>query len=264
MRLLSTLVTLGVIGSGLWWADQQYPQAKYIVLDHIPTSQTLAFEPKVSPQKILKDTSRHNQDLAQIDVKLVPYLMMDVKYSKNDKETIECTALWDMTDGEMILDTKTWEKTHGYGDCTEAHATASDFSIINYLASQGICEIAALKKNLPPSIDQGKSIATALHKKLIVAVDKHLRLHIASPRFASEPATKLSNPLVVLATKSTERLPKRFSAAQIQKTAEAAFGNDFAVRSTKEVYLSIYAASIPQGDQTQTIFYNSMTGLRIP
>lgn len=259
MRLLSTIVTLGVISGGLWWVNQQYPQAKEMVIDHIPTSQSLAFEPRFSTQKIQKDNKRLSQDHTPIAVKLAPYLMMDVKYTKNGKETIESTVLWDMTDGEMVSDTKTWEKTHGYGDCIEAHATAGDFHIINQLSSEGICDLKALKQNLPST--GGKWIDSALNKKLVVKMDTQIRLHMASPRFALEPATKLSFPLVVLSTKSTERLPKRFSTAQIQKTAEAAFGNDFAIRKVKEVYLPIYAASIHQGDQTHTIFYNSMTGL---
>ena len=259
MRLLSTLATLGILGGGFWWVDQQYPEAKAILLDHIPTSQSLAFEPRFSTKKILKDNKRLSVDHGPIDVKLAPYLMMDVKYTKDGKETIESTVLWDMTDGEMIFDTKTWEKTHGYGDCIEAHATAGDFKIINQLASNGICDLNALRQNLPST--GSKWIDSALNKKLIVKMGAQIRLHMASPRFALEPATKLGFPLVVLSTKSTERLPKRFSAAQIQKTAAAAFGNDFAIRKIKEVYLPIYAASIPQGDQTHTIFYNSMTGL---
>ena len=49
----------------------------------------------------------------------------EVKYTTSDDKTHESIMLWDLTDGEMVINTKNWEKTHGFGDCITADATPS-------------------------------------------------------------------------------------------------------------------------------------------
>ena len=160
----------------------------------------------------------------------------------------------------MVIDTHTWSKTHGYGDCTQAHATAQDFQIVNILALHKSMDEKNLRKLLPNTQAIDKWIDIAHRKKLIISHGKQLRLHMANPQFVKDPITKMDKPLVALPTRSSEKLAKLFSAKQIAKTAEAAFGIDFAIRKMTEVYLPIYALSVNQGDSVQTTFFNSMTG----
>lgn len=266
MKLLSTIITLGILGYGLWWVDDHYPHLKTIAMEKIGTSNVLALEAKITPQKLLADqkgslTKSNKATCHTPELRYAPYLLLEVKYSKNSKETAESIMLWDLTDGEMILNTKTWEKTHGYGDCIEAHATPNDFQIINVLAQNGG---SADHKKLKSEITD-QTIDTALRKKLIVQTDSGYRLHMKNPGFTADPKTNVTNPIVALSAKSGERLPKRYSLQQVKKNVEAAFVNDFVIKKATEIYVPFYAITVEESDNSlHTTFWNALTGKPAP
>ena len=54
------------------------------------------------------------------------------------------------------------------------------------------------------------------------------------------------------------------SSSQIQKIAKAAFGDDFTVRNTTEVYLPVYSIEVLNPDgSTFTTYWNALTGDRM-
>ncbi|HPE84868.1 MAG TPA: hypothetical protein PLO43_01665, partial [Chlamydiales bacterium] len=233
MRILSTLVSLAVIGGGLWWVDGHYPSLKYIALEKINTAQVLSLEIKYTPKQIIDHNKgellRSTKHKCQShDLKFAPYLLMEVKYSKNAAQTGEGVILWDMTDGEMVMNTKHWEKTHGYGDCITTHASSQDFGIINELVKKGgVCDQNTLLQTLNIENDPlDTTIDACKRKKLIVQIGQRYRLHMAGAKFTKEPETLITSPLVTTTHSAGERLTKRFSAAQIKKNAQAAFGSE--------------------------------------
>jgi hypothetical protein len=78
------------------------------------------------------------------------------------------------------------------------------------------------------------------------------------------PETKLAHWLVTKPTKKAVRVKKRYSASQIQKTAKAAFGNDFAIRRTTEIFLPVYSIVVQNPDGTlMTSYWNALNGKRL-
>ena len=65
-------------------------------------------------KELLKDT---DHVFLEPTLKFVPYLLMDVKYIRTQDKTGEGVILWGLVDGEMVINTGTWEKTHGFTDC---------------------------------------------------------------------------------------------------------------------------------------------------
>ncbi len=268
MRILSTLFSFAILGGGLWWVDGHYPALKHIALEKLNSGKVASFEVKYTAKQIidknksdLVKTSKHKCQSQEL--KFAPYLLMEVKYSKNATQTGEGVILWDLTDGEMILSAKTWEKTHGYGDCITAHASPFDFSILNGLAKKGgTSDESSLLKST--QLDQdllGNALEACKRKKLIVQAGSRIRLHMENAKLATEPETDISLALVTTSNAGGERLSKRFSAAQIKKNATNAFGSDFAIKNATEIFLPFYAITIENPDGTlQTTFWNAVTG----
>jgi hypothetical protein len=200
------------------------------------------------------------------NLKFVPYLLMDVKYTRSQDKTGEGIILWGLVDGEMVVDTSTWERTHGFTDCIASSATRQEFKIINALASKGgswdrdgLSKFLNIENNMLDSW-----IDSCCKKSLVVQAGNSYRLHLQNPRLMVIPETKLAHWLVTKPTKKAVRVKKRYSAAQIQKTAKAAFGNDFAIRRTTEIFLPVYSIVVQNPDGTlMTSYWNALNGKRL-
>ena len=254
MRVFSTLLTLGILGAGAWWADQHYPELKYDIVDKVMSTDVPAFEARFTSQHISKKTKNGTPHLT-----LAPYLQMQVKHAKSENQTEETAILWDLTDGEMILNTKTWDKTHGYGDCLATRASAYEFNIINQLARKGgRAEINTLNRHDEHFITW---LEACKRKKLVIQKGTECRLHMQNPRLALCPETEGPLPIQIIIKRTKTRLSKRFTSTQIRKMAEAAFGNDFAIQHVTEIWLPLYTVTTENSDGTQqTTYFNGITG----
>ena len=59
-------------------------------------------------------------------------------------------------------------------------------------------------------------------------------------------------------------MPKRFRTSQIETTAKAAFGNDFAIRKTTEIFLPVYSIVVQNPDGSQmTTYWNALNGKKL-
>lgn len=254
MRIFSTLLTLGILGAGAWWADQHYPGLKYDLVDKAMSTDVLAYEARFTSHHISKKAKNGTPHLV-----LAPYLQMQVKHAKFKNQTEETIILWDLTDGEMVLNTKTWEKTHGYGDCIATRASNYEFNIINQLATKGgRAEINTLQRNDDHFMTW---LEACKRKKLVIQKGTECRLHMKNPKLASCPATEGILPIQITTKRTKKRLVKRFTSIQVQKTAEAAFGEDFAIQHATEVWLPLYTVTTENADGTQqTVYFNGLTG----
>ena len=110
-----------------------------------------------------------------------------MKYAVSDKKTKEGVILWDLTDGEMVIDTKEWEKTHGFGDCINANTDRHEFKIINTLAYKGgSADRETLSKALHVDNDVFDAwIESCRRKQLIVQIGQPL-----SPPPGKTPSSK--------------------------------------------------------------------------
>ncbi|MGE3954791.1 MAG: hypothetical protein AB7F31_06385 [Parachlamydiales bacterium] len=271
IRLLSTLITLGTLAGSGWWTWHHVPAVRVFVLQHLdlttaPGFQTL--EARYTPDQIMEAQkssliSDADHTFARPQLKFYPYLLMEVKYTDRNARTREGTMLWGLNDAEMVLDTSTWEKTHGFGDCISVGARSSEFKVLNTLASNNNAvsreELYRLLTVEPELLDQW--IDSCRQKKLIVATGGQYRLHFESPKLNVPPETHLHQPLVTKSFKNADRVTPRFRPNQIEAAAQAAFGSDFTVRSSREVYLPVYSIVVHNPDGTvHTSYWNALNG----
>lgn len=268
--ILIALVLLSFVSGGYWtWTHRPKWRAKVEELLSSATFQTL--EVRYSAESIMdahrKELLKDNDHIfLEPTLKFVPYLLMDVKYIRSHDKTGEGIILWGLVDGEMVINTATWEKTHGFTDCIASNATRQEFKIINALASRGgIWDREGLAKflNIENNI-LDTWVDSCRKKSLIVQNGNTYRLHLQNPKLQVIPETKLEQWLVTKPTKHAMRVKKRYRATQIENTARAAFGYDFAIRDTREIFLPVYQIVVQNPDGSQmTTYWNALNGKRL-
>jgi len=271
MRLLSTLLTLAALGYGGYWVNLNYPETKTRILEFINSGDFHTLEARFSAQQIMDMNRRillkdEKHKFLNPVIKFSPYLLMEAKYSNSLEETRECVILWDLLDGEMVLNTNHWEKTHGFADCISACLEKNEFRVINALAERGgSLDRESLLRHLQVENDVlGHWLDSCRRKKLVVLSGSQYRLHLQKPKLAVKPETVIDDRIVTKSYKSTERIAKRFSHTQIKRAAEASFGQDFAIRHTLDVYLPIYCITIENPDgSVHTSYWNALNGRQL-
>jgi len=271
MRILTTIVTFSAAAYGLWWLNQTHPEIKGQVENFFHTSSFRTLEIRYTAEQIMEShrrelvkTNRHKY----LEPKLTfyPYLLLEVKYRHSEDETREGVVLWDLVDGEMVIDTKDWLKTHGFGDCINAQANRHEFKIINALANKGgSCDREDLAKAIHVENDLLDSwIESCRRKKLLVQAGNHYRLHMQRARLKTRPETKIEERLVTQTTHDAEKAAKRYSLAQIEQLTRAAFGQDFTVRRTTDIHLPVHCIAVQNPDGSiHTSHWNALNGKRL-
>ena len=273
MRLLYTLFTLAVGGYGLFWVADKNPELKQKAEELIDFRKTTALETRFDSAQVM-DIHQHKllkergMRFLTPEVKYYPHLLMEVKFCDKNNKTKEGFILWDLTDGEMVLDTKSWNKTHGYADCILNNTQSHEFKILKIIAENGgTCEATTLISALhldPPILDA--MLRSCMKKNLIILSEANqYRLHLANPKLNVIPETKLHDPLTTRNHKHADRATRHFSKTQIERIAKLAFGESFSIRTTTEVYLPIHRIAIQNSDGSVNIsHFNALTGKELP
>jgi hypothetical protein len=271
MRLLLSLIALCAAGYGAYVANATHPglRQKAEQLLNMGTFATLevrytASQIMDSHRKELLKSNRHK--FLEPNLEFYPYLLLEVKYNRSEEKTSEGVMLWDLTDGEMVIDTHEWEKTHGYGDCINAGADRHEFKILNVLAKKGgSSDRSGLSKALNVENDILDAwIDSCRKKKLVVQSGNRYRLHLHKPNLHITPETKLDERLVTKPFKNATRVSRRYSPTQIEKITRAAFGYDFAVRKVTDIYLPVHSIVVQNPDGSiHTSHWNALSGRRL-
>jgi len=271
MRFATLLIAVLVIGLGSFWSWTYLPGFRSKLEDYLSGGTFQTLEVRYSAESIMEAHRRELlKDNAHVflepTLKFIPYLLMDVKYIRSPDKTGEGVILWGLVDGEMVINTSSWERTHGFTDCIASNATRQEFKIINALASRGgACDREGLSKflNIENSILDAW-VDNCRKKSLIVQTGNTYRLHLQNPRLQVIPETKLDHWLVTKPTKKAVRVKKRYRASQIENIAYAAFGGDFAIRKTTEIFLPVYSIVVQNPDGSQmTSYWNALNGKRL-
>jgi hypothetical protein len=271
MRIaLTILISLAlVLGAAIAWL--KFPNLRTKAEDFISSGMFQTLEVRYSAETLMdthrRDLLKDNEHVyLEPSLKFYPYLLMEVKYNRSFNRTGEGVILWGLVDGEMVINASTWEKTHGFRDCITSSATRQEFKIINALASRGgTWDREGLSKFLNIENHMLDEWAEACRKKsLIVQNGNSYRLHLQSPKLQVIPETRLDLNLVTKRTKSAVRARKRFRSTQIEQIARAAFGPDFAIRKTTEIFLPVYSITVQNPDGSQmTTYWNALNGKRL-
>ncbi len=271
MRIIYLLLGLGVVSFGGWWLWQNNSQFRQMVSDYIDNGEFLTLEAKFNPQQIMEAhkselLTDNKRSFAEPTLMFHPYLMIDAKYTTPDRKSREGMLLWSLVDGEIVLNTDTWEKTHGFEDAIRANASRQDFKILNVLAkSNGILSKDQLQMELHVDADVIEPwIESAKSKHLIIQSGNQLQLHLENPKLITTPQTKINLGLVTKPYNHAQRVNAKYSQGQIERIAIAAFGNDFKIRNTTVIFLPVYGIDIinPDGSILST-FWNALNGKRI-
>jgi hypothetical protein len=271
MKMLGIIFALLAGGYGVWIVTNNNPQIKTKVAEILDMGHFHTLEIRYNASQIME---KHRRALLKDNrhrfleplLEFYPYTLMEVKYTTPDNKTHESVILWDMTDGEMVMGTKNWEKTHGFGDCIEADASSQEFKVLNLLARKGGAldrEGLTRALNVEHEILDGW-IDSCRKKKLIIQAGNQYHLHFQDPRLRASPETIVDERLVTKPYKDASRLHPRFSISQIKKIAEVAFGQNFATRKTTVIYLPVHSIIVQNPDGSiHTSHWNALNGQRM-
>ncbi len=263
---------LFLLSGGSWWLwhSSAFSNWRDLAFQYIDNRDISTLEARFLPNQLLE---MHRQELLGNDkrtlqntvLKYYPYLLLDVKYTDNGK-TKEGVLLWGMNDGEMVLNTETWQTTHGFSDCLECDASRSDFKLMHALARRnGTATIEELQKDLQIERDVLAGwIQEAKKKHLVMQKGAVLQLHFENPKLLVSPETKVKQYVVTKPLGEGEKVGKTFSRSQIIALTQTAFGNEFKIRSETEIFLPVYSMEILNPDgSVQVSEWNALTGERI-
>lgn len=272
MRLIYTLFTLAASGYGLFWLAEKNPELKDRVEEMLNFRTTNALESRFDASQIME---AHQKTLLKEkgarfldpELKFFPLLLMEVKYLDSKNKTKESLILWDLTDGEMILNTKTWEKTHGFADCIVSRTQPAEFNILRTLSNKGGCDISTLTEKLEvemPTLEV--LLRSCMKKNLIIPVGANkYRLHLENPKIGAAPETKLQDQLTTRPHKRAQRASHHFKASQIERMAKVAFGENFSIRTKSEIFLPVHRIVVQTPDGAiRTHHFNALNGNELP
>lgn len=269
MRFISALLIALIIGLG---AIYFFPEYKENTLDMFTYNRLQTLEIRYSADRIMEKNKRSllkDSEHSFLEPKLEfhPYLLMDVKYNHKDSQTKEGVILWSLTDGEMVIDASSWDKTHGFTDCINANTSKEEFKIINALAQRGTpTDKEKLLQDL--NIDDAKMnhlLDSCKKKSLIVQNKNYFRLHLQNPKMGIHPETTLDENLVTKPVKHAKRVSRKYRSSQIENAARLAFNeNNFAIRKSQEIFLPVYSIIVQNPDGSQlTTYWNALNGKQI-
>ncbi len=271
MRKIIPYLVIGLLLTAGLWMYNSMDHFSGMVQQYVENGEFITLKARYTPEQIMES---HRKELLVDDqhafqdtgLKFHPYVLMEVKYFQPDKRTREATALWSLVDGEMVLNTDSWDKTHGFEDAINADATRNDFKLMQALAkSKGASTLDRLQKELQVEKETLHLwVDSALAKYLVVQKGNELQLHFQDPKILVQPETKMNDWLVKKPYNHAQRVTGKYSNAQIQKIAKAAFGEDFTVRSSTEVFLPVYSIEVVNPDGSiLTSFWNALNGQRM-
>ena len=271
-KKIPLLVLALLLVAGGWWAWQspEFANWKDQALQYVDNRDIVTLEARFLPEQIL---DAHKKDLLGSDkktlqnttVKYYPYLLLDVKYPENNK-TREGVLLWGLNEGEIVLNTDSWETTHGFRDCLECRAGRSDFRLMQALAKrQGSLSMDELQKELHLERDVVQTWVNGAQKKgLVVQKGTLVQLHFENPKILVTPLTKIQQHLVSKPQGEAQKASRNYSKGQIMGITQAAFGNDFKIRNSEEIFLPVYSFEILNPDGSiQVSEWNALTGQKI-
>ena len=269
-KIIFALLAVGFLAATGWYFNSQ-EQIQGFVKQYVENGEFTTLKARYTPDQIM-ETNRttllvDNQHTYQESgLKFHPYVLMEVKYTQPDKKTREGMILWSLVDGEMVINTDSWEKTHGFEDAINVDANRHDFKLMHVLSkTRGTATLDQLQKDLRIEKDTLESwVESASSKHLIVQKGNEVQLHFQDPKFSVSPETKVTDWLVKKPYNPGQRISSQYSISQIQKIAKAAFGDDFTVRNSTEIYLPVYSIEVLNPDgSTFTTFWNALTGQRM-
>ncbi len=270
MRSLNLVVCLALAAAGSWWLWEN-EHTRNLIAQYVENGDFTTLEARYTVEQIMEQRQAEligstARTYYATDLKFHPYILMDVKYALPDKKTREGVILWSLVDGEMVLNTETWEKTHGFEDTINADANPEDFKLLNALAKNGgKMSRDQLQKTLSMDHDMIEPWLTSVKQKHLVLLNgNEVQLHFQNPKILVTPQTKITQWLVSKPYNHAQRVSKKYTPTQVKRISKAAFGSEFTIRHVQEVFLPVYRIDVANPDGSiLTSYWNALNGQRI-
>lgn len=191
-----------------------------------------------------------------------PHLFLQVKHSPDGRSTMASAMLWNLIDGELVLDTNSFEETQGFADCLSSKAGADDFRILLLLSRKGALTKDQIVQELGTDTQVVCDRIEDMRKRhLVVVASDVVRLHVESPLIKNDPSTAITRPLVQRKITKDDKLLPVYSKQDIEYLVKSAFGQDVAIRTSRLVFVPLYEIQIlnPDGSIRRT-FWNAVSG----
>lgn len=271
MRTTYLLLLIGSLAIGSWWLYHNNDKVEEFLDSYTSTRNDqsfLALEPRFTAAQI-EETHRSElpeervDDHIQPELLLYPYLLLDVVYSNPDQRDREAVILWSLDNGEIVLDTNTWQMTRGLGRLVQAQSEQSDYDVVKVLSNMGG---RARRDQLTRAlkIDVGTAeewLDNARNKGIIVQEGNTYRLRDAGLKINNFVATNIDRRLATKPYARTRKQATQFDKQEISLAAQAILPPNASVREWKEVYLPVYGISLRNPNGTvETTYWNALNG----
>lgn len=225
------------------------------------------FERKVTPEQIL--AMYPTEDQATVSLIFVPHALMQVRFPGEDKKgshpvSQEGQILWNLVDGEMVLNTSSWSCSKGLRECLLLKANTSDVRVMQVLAVLGgsapkeTLSQALFQKNIPAD----KVIKHCLKKKLIFLKENYVTSHLQQTQPIRGCTTSLHTaPVWLRKPRGASIYSQHYSHDRVEKLAKMIFGSNFLILDSDLVYVPVYKVSTQASDASTRVEYiNAVTG----
>jgi len=257
----------------LLWSWQNDTNIRSMIEQYVDNGDIITFEARYSADRIIEEKLQtlmadSERTFQKAEQKFHPYVLFEVKYAGADNKSKEGVLLWDLVDGEMVINCSSWEKTHGFEDAINAKASSNDFKIIHALSNphaRGRLTLDHLQRDLQADKELVEEwVESAKDKHLIVQRGGDFLLHLENPKMAVVPQTLFDQNMVTKPYSHAQKILRRYTIKEIENISYMAFGSDFAIRSKREVFLPIYSIEFANADgSTLTTHWNALTGRKI-
>lgn len=203
------------------------------------------------------------------ELNFFPHLLMHVKYAREGLRsgTQEGVVLWSLVDGEMVLDTDSWECSKGFEDCLLFHADRKDFKILKALALLGgISSKESLRTLLELDGNNVEAdIKQCCKKKLVFVSGSKIGLLFKSLKALQGSTTKLRSSLVSYSTPRKSRFyPREYSSDRVRNLAKMAFGDNFVIVKHETVFVPVYKISVKnESGASRSEYINAVNGMEL-
>jgi len=253
-------------GGGAFWIYHHEGQLQQIIMPSDRDVVIETFETAYQPEELIAKNGRllptKQHSFGTVTLFFSPYLLVQGKYSPDGRSSQPASMLWDMTDGELVLDTNSFDHTQGFSDCLMSSANADDFRILHTLTKRGPLSKEAITKELGSEDAVICDRIESLKKRHLVIVSGDIvRLHVETPLLKVEPITGITKPFVNRHSTHGVLISTVYSKSDIETLVKAAFGPDLAIRSSRVIYIPTYEIQInnPDGSHRKT-YWNGISG----
>jgi hypothetical protein len=259
-----------VVGGGYWGYHHLDTLEQFISFsDKEETIET--FETSIQPDELLSHQAQNlllskQHVWGPVRLYFSPHLFLQVKYSASGRATVNTAMLWDLIDGELVLNTNNFDRTQGFADCLNSKASADDFRLLHLLFKRGgslskeqmVNDLGMADETVCERVDSLKK------RHLVVVSNDVVRIHVESPLLKVEPISTITKPVVHRKTTRSMLFPSTFKKTEIESLIQNAFGSDLAIRSSRIIYIPIYEVQVLNPDESlRKTYWNAISGQQL-